>query len=483
MSTSARIREQLSHPVIDSDGHSIDFGHIYQDYLREAGGPQMAARYAENLATLTNVGPRWYRATPEARRAERIPRPAWWAVPSGNALDLATAKLPKLLYERLPEAGIDVTVLFAGTIIIDGLFIEAEVRRAACRASNRLHMDMFRDYADRLIPVASIPAHTPQEAIAELDYCVNELGYRAFTMPSYIKRPVPAHRGEFPRTFWFDTYGIDSAYDYDPLWACCLALGVVPTFHSSSQGLGFRASVSNFTYNHIGHFAQSAEAVCKSLFMGGVTHRFPGLRFGFLEGGTAWAAALFADLLGHWKKRNPAALVRVDPARMDRAAFLALCREHGAALLGDALRPEFHDQLVGSVSTNYREDRALHDEFALTGVSCPEDMLERFVKPFYFGCEGDDPMTGVAFDPRRNPLRTRLNAVFGSDIGHFDVPNIAAVLEETWEPVERGDMDWEDFRAFVFGNPARMWAGQNPHFFRGTSVESAVTALLDGEGA
>ena len=147
------------------------------------------------------------------------------------------------------------------------------------------------------------------------------------------------------------------------------------------------------------------------------------------------------------------------------------------------MRPEFHDQLVGSVSTNYREDKALHDEFGLTGVTCPEDMLERFVKPFYFGCEGDDPMTGVAFDTRRNPLRTKLNAVFGSDIGHFDVPDIAEVLEETWEPVEHGDMAPEDFRAFVFENPARLWAGQNPDFFKGTAVESAVAGLLGGKRA
>lgn len=479
-SRSAQIHRTLDHPVIDSDGHAIDFGHLYQDELRAVGGPDIVDRYFRNIGMLTNVGPRWYQASPEQRRAERIPRPAWWAVPTGRALDLATAKLPRLLYERLPEAGIDVTVLYAGTIIIDGLFIEEDVRRAACRASNQLHARMYREFSDRIIPVASIPAHTPAEAIEELEYAVKELGYRAICLPSYIKRPVPAHRDEFPRTWWFDTYGLDSEHDYDPLWQKCLELKVVPTFHSSSQGMAFRASISNFTYNHIGHFAQSAEAVCKSLFMGGVTRRFPGLRFGFLEGGTAWASTLFADLVGHWKKRNPKALEKVDPARMDRGAFLELCREHGASLLGDALRPENHDKLVSSVSTYYDVDRGTLDEFAATGVTRVEDMRELFLKPFYFGCEGDDPMTGVAFDVRRNPLRAKLNAVFGSDIGHFDVPDIAEVLEETWEPVEEGDWSAEDFRDFVFANPARMWAGQNPDFFKGTVVEKAVEGLLAG---
>ena len=46
-----------------------------------------------------------------------------------------------------------------------------------------------------------------------------------------------------------------------------------------------------------------------------MTRRFPDLNFAFLEGGVAWAAALYADLIGHWEKRNLAALRRhLDPA-------------------------------------------------------------------------------------------------------------------------------------------------------------------------
>ena len=41
-----------------------------------------------------------------------------------------------------------------------------------------------------------------------------------------------------------------------------------------------------------------------ALFLGGVAHRFPSLRFAFLEGGAGWAAMLYADLLAHWRKRN-----------------------------------------------------------------------------------------------------------------------------------------------------------------------------------
>ena len=39
-------------------------------------------------------------------------RSAWWGLPARNTLDRATALLPKLLYERLDEIGIDLAVLY-----------------------------------------------------------------------------------------------------------------------------------------------------------------------------------------------------------------------------------------------------------------------------------------------------------------------------------------------------------------------------------
>ena len=76
----------------------------------------------------------------------------------------------------------------------------------------------------------------------------------------------------------------------------------------------------------------------------------------------------------------------------------------------------------------------------------------------------------------------RLNAVYGSDIGHWDVPDMAEVLAEVLEPLEAGLMTQEDFRAFVFENPARLLTANNPDFFRGTIVEEDVKGLLDGDG-
>ena len=81
-------------------------------------------------------------------------------------------------------------------------------------------------------------------------------------------------------------------YDYDPVWAKCRELKIAPTFHSTGSNQGLRTSPTNFVYNHIGHFADAGHAACKGIFLGGVTRRFPELRFAFLEGGVGWAVAV-----------------------------------------------------------------------------------------------------------------------------------------------------------------------------------------------
>ena len=70
------------------------------------------------------------------------------------------------------------------------------------------------------------------------------------------------------------------------------------------------------------------------------------------------------------------------------------------------------------------------------------------------------------------------NTLFGSDIGHFDVPDMTEVLVEAYEGVEDGIITEDDFRDFVFGNPVRFWAGMNPNFFKGTAIESQVQKFL-----
>ena len=238
---------------------------------------------------------------------------------------------------------------------------------------------------------------------------------------------------------------------------------MLPTFHSLSMGIGFRASISNYMYNHIGHFAASGEALCKALFMGGVTRRFPTLKFAFLEGGVGWAAGLYADLIGHWEKRNAERVQRYNPARVDRELFLDLCQRYGGKLVEDRLSTK---PMLLPVA-DQGADLVGRDDWSRCGITSARDIRDLFIPHFYFGCEADDPMNANAFDTRRNPFGARLNAIFSSDIGHWDVPDMREVTHEAYEMVEKGLIGEDDFRRFVFENPGRMWLRDEPRLLQG----------------
>jgi predicted TIM-barrel fold metal-dependent hydrolase len=477
----ARIHARLTHPVIDSDGHWIEFEPAALDYLRQVGGEKIVERYQAVANQFGNK--KWARLSPEERRERRMLQPGWWGVPTKNTRDRATAMLPKLLYERMGELGLDFAVLYPTSGALFAPFLrDEEVRRAACRAFNMYTADQFRGLGDRLAPAAVIPMHTPQEAVEELEFVVKTLGMKAAMLASLQRRPVPAVAKATPDAsryaMWHDVLGLDSECDYDPVWAKCLELSIPPSFHSASSGIGLRTSISNFVYNHIGHFGAAGEAVCKALFIGGVTRRFPKLKFAFLEGGVGWACSLYSDLIGHWKKRNPEALEAVNPANLNREMLVDLMQRYGSKSYVDKL-----EQLPSAVGRGLPTDRAEQlDDFAACGIKRPEDIRDLFVSNFYFGCEADDPITSWAFKPKVNPYGAKLNTLFGSDIGHFDVPDMTEVLVEAYEGVEGGLISEEDFRDFVFANPVRFWAGVNPNFFKGTAVETQVQKFLAETG-
>jgi hypothetical protein len=105
------------------------------------------------------------------------------------------------------------------------------------------------------------------------------------------------------------------------------------------------------------------------------------------------------------------------------------------------------------------------------------DSLHRwFTENFFFGCEAEDPVTAWGFDAK---VGLRLNPLFSSDIGHFDVPVMAEVLMESFELVARDLITRHDYQQFVFENVVRLHGSQNPDFFAGTAVESEARRVLE----
>jgi predicted TIM-barrel fold metal-dependent hydrolase len=457
--SSASIRAGLDHPIIDADAHAVETTPVLLEYLAESGGPAMVDRYrrapVKRQFLLDPSDPYWTRDSGS------------WVWPTRNTLDRATATLPSLYARRLDEFGIDFALVYPSEGLFANQLADDELRVAMCRAYNNYIADSYQPFADRMTAAAVIPMNNPTEAIAELEHAVRTLGLKVVVLRSHIMRP--SSNGA-PR---IDVLALESDFDYDPVWAKCVELGVAATFHSSAI-YGSRAQLANYSYNHIGVLGAGGEAICKALFMGGVTHRFPDLNFAFLEGGVGWAVSLYADLLGHWQRRNGERIFDFDPANLDADLFMELVAQYGDE------RTLAHESTLREMFSRPQPAVENPDNFAAVPMRRADDIVDLFVERFFFGCEADDPVTVHAFDRQSNPFGAALRAVFGSDNGHWDVPDMASVVAESWELVERGVMRPDDFRDFMFVNPLRLHAGMNPDFFKGTRVEQAARAELAG---
>lgn len=476
---SALVRDGLDYPIIDTDFHTIEFEPLFLDYLNQVGGPNIVERYKEVRKAARSA---WYNQSWEERKAHRTARPPWWTVPTFDTLDLATFALPKLLYQRLEEIGTDFAVLYPNLSLFVASLDDDELRRAAVRALNIYSAEVYGEYSDRMTPVAVIPLHTPEEGIDELEYAVNTLGLKAILIPGNVRRPIPAIAEKYPElareAYWLDFFGIDSQYDYGPFWQKCVELKVNPTLHTAGMGWSSRRSISNYTFNHIGHFASASEALAKALFFGGVTRRFPSLKFAFIEGGVNWGASLYPDLIWHWKRRNIDNIHKLyNPANIDLQRLQQLYQQYGDEKIISRL-----DQIgngLGVISNNQPEPEDSLDDWTALNITREEDIRDLFVNNFYFGIEGDDPTIASAFNRKELPFGEPLKAFLASDTGHWDVPVISEVVADVYSLVEQGRLSEEDFKAFVFVNPAKLYAENNPDFFKGTVVEKDVEKLFN----
>jgi hypothetical protein len=179
-------------------------------------------------------------------------------------------------------------------------------------------------------------------------------------------------------------------------------------------------------------------------------------------------------MIGLYNIRNIEAMDILDPRNLDEPQLYDLIEKYGDPRLVkelDACRAWFERWRAADLP-------ASPDDFAVAGIKDPSDFVDLFVRPFFFGCEADDPMNATAFATDVLPFDTKLQAIFGSDIGHFDVPDMEGVLEEAYEPVEHGAISESDFRDFVFTNGVRLHGSMNPRFFEGTVIEKQAAEVL-----
>ena len=475
--TPTEIRAKLNHPVIDGDGHWVEYDPVFAEQMRKVGGDKAADGFLAAMA-----------ATPDAlklsvaeRKRRRVAMPGFWTRQTGNTLDRATAMMPQMLYDRLDEIGIDFAIIYPTAGLRLPRIEDDETRRAVIRAYNIVSAEIFRE--------AQRP-HDPGRDHPDAHAGGGDRGTRIRHQAARLQgRHVRqrACRGRCRRST-----GTIPTSTASPCSTTCSAstastittrsgrsaveLEIAPTFHSGGSDQALRNSPTNFTYNHIGHFAAAGHAVAKGMFLGGVTRRFPELRFAFLEGGVGWGCQLFGDLIEHWERRGTKALENMKPEKLDRET----ADEPWSRNTATRTSPRRCASATAGPTPSCRSDRRRRrlDDFAACKITRKEDWIDLFAKPYYFGCEADDRMNATAFG-KLNPFGAQLNAIYSSDIGHFDVIDMREPLPEAYELVEDGHITDDDFRDFVFANAVRLWGTQNPDFFEGTLVAKEAAAVLN----
>ena len=463
-----KLRSKLDHPVVDGDGHIVESWPLFFRYIEKIGGSQLQESFVQDL--------REHSIFSKGNRERGDPRMPWWGTTT-NTRDLATVMLPKLLYERVDELGLDFVILYPSLGLVLPTIQGEKARRGALRALNTMNAELTAPYQDRMTAVAMIPMHTPEEALDEIEYVTEKLGMKVAVIPAGVTRPIPALPDAFPGAYTLDCYGLESLHDYNPVWEAFRKHKLALTAHGAPGNRYLplpRRSPTNYMYNHILGHAYMQTELCISLVMGGMPKRFPDLNIGFLEGGAGWACDLVHGIEEHYEKRGSEGIGNYDPGNIDQKLMGELFEQYAQA--GSETIVPNPDGGAGDGGS--KRDPSDLDEFAPSLLTKEEDLIAMFGGRFFMGCEADDRSVYRALDAKGNALGIRLRPFFSSDIGHWDVPRISEVLLESHQLVDEGLLDDNDYRDFVFANPALLHAEMNPNFFDGTPVEGAAKELL-----
>ena len=88
--SAAQIKSRLDHPIIDADGHWVEYGPVFTEQLRKVGGEDAVRGWNAVGGGTRGV----LSMSVEERRRRRISQEAFWGHPSKNTRDLATAHVP-----------------------------------------------------------------------------------------------------------------------------------------------------------------------------------------------------------------------------------------------------------------------------------------------------------------------------------------------------------------------------------------------------
>jgi predicted TIM-barrel fold metal-dependent hydrolase len=264
--------------IFDADGHTIDAADLYDRYLEpkyrgrvkrlDVPSSPMPLYEVDGICTLqlsvdnsTEPGVQYQRWTP-ARMIEVFGEPArrgWDGASVGAA------------YEQM---GVDASVIYGPGYDLWVQGIDPALAEAMARAYCLWLVDYRAASRGRVIGAAPLPIQDVKRAIAVLRWAHGELGMRAFWC-----RPNPING----RTLG-DRY-------YDPLWEALVELDAALGLHGFMGSSLPSAGKDRFQRNvdlHVCEHPMELQMALLALLVEGTFERFPELRVGLLEGGSAW---------------------------------------------------------------------------------------------------------------------------------------------------------------------------------------------------
>jgi predicted TIM-barrel fold metal-dependent hydrolase len=265
--------------VIDVDGHTFEPDELWERYLP---------------ASLHDRRPRLVRddrgTTRYVLEGRMIPpgtgRGAW--VPEGmreSSVHREGAVDPKLRLEDMDLEGIDVAVLYGVVSLGFYAMEDRELAVACCRAYNDWLADYCSVAPDRLKGTPALPLRWIDDACAEAERAVRDLGFVSITAPCAVGERNADHP------------------DNDPLYALAEELDVPVGFHAGGGRFAYSKFVDAYAQLHALEFPFNLLFATTTVVCGGVLERFKRLRVSMLEAGCGWVPYYFERLDEHWEHR------------------------------------------------------------------------------------------------------------------------------------------------------------------------------------
>ena len=194
---------------------------------------------------------------------------------------------PALRMSDMDLEGIDVAVLFPPGAGEEWALGDPAFAAAMCATLNDARAEYASHAPDRLKLVAKLPMIEPKLAAEELERCVTQHGFVGMVTATHLRDK-----------------NLDDP-SFDPVWETAERLGVAVCTHGGGQAPGQTPFVverfdTRLGIHAITHPVGAMQAVY-CFTVGGILHRFPTLRVGFLEAGVGWLPFWLERLDEHYE--------------------------------------------------------------------------------------------------------------------------------------------------------------------------------------